>query len=287
MASSPHDHESPDSLTASSREQGPKRRVDRAHRIVRGQENQELAPGDMTPDNWAEGDGATSDTAPVDDPVVALLGEGPHVHLQAKQLARLLADRLAEIDRRESQLHLLAADLDNQQRTARLSLIEREQQLDRREAFLARVETSAGHVDDSLAHDRLDRFVRADVDGDAQTVQVAREDDEHVLSSADVAEDAAAGGLEAVLAARQQRLDAIRDTLVEEHRRLIDSRRTLEAWARRQRDEIERRAVELVTRQQAVERQAAENERWRVERVNCYEELHRLRCSQRIRTEPA
>lgn len=281
VASSSHDHQYPDKLTASAREQGPNRRVDRAHRIARGQDKPETVASET----------ATSDTAPGDDPVAALLGEGPHVHLQAEQLARLLADRLAEIDRRESQLHLLAADLDNQQRTARLSLIEREQELDRREAFLARLETSAGHVDDPRAHDRLDRFVRADTVAADEPIDLPGEDDDQVSLSVDfidgdvtdslVADNPIAGNLEAVVADRQQRLDAIRDTLVDEHRRLIDSRRTLEDWARRQRDEVERRTAELAERGRNVEQQAAEAKRWRVERVTCYEELQRLRRSQR------
>ncbi|MCA9102179.1 MAG: hypothetical protein KDA63_13540 [Planctomycetales bacterium] len=271
------------------------RRIDRAHRLGDG----DGAPaGDVKSSTANKArDAATPATTTTDragDPLSLLLGDGPHVHLQAEQLARLLADRLAEIDRREAQLNLLSADLDNQQRTARLALVERERELDQREAFLARLETTADNADRRRAHDRLERFLRADspalhepsdLAGALNTELLDTESlcfDEPIdfVETADEPTERALDDEAAQLDARQLRLDAIRDTLVSEHRRLFASRRTIEGWARRQRHELERRAAELAERERVVARQAAEIERWRVERVSCFEELQRLRRQQ-------
>ncbi len=154
---------------------------------------------------------------------------------QAEQLANHLRSRLKELDHREAQLNARIAAYENDMRTARLWLSERQAELDAQAEQL--------RVREKELSERLDRLAAATAEAEKE-VQTARQ--------ASKAAEAAA----AELRFKQQRIDARREASVQLVRQLMAGverrRQSLEVQEAQWQERIELARKELRQREEAL-----------------------------------
>ncbi|MBI2825807.1 MAG: hypothetical protein HYX69_14065 [Planctomycetia bacterium] len=183
----------------------------------------------------------------------------PRVRLQGRQLARLLARRQQDLDRREGQQQAQAADLENAWRAARLWLVERERELGERASELDRR--------DRELSDRASRLSAAEAYHEAARqeadAEMRRREDEVARRHADVERAIArlAQQTSAHQAAQREceaRREREHESLVHERQQIDNHRETSVATIRLALAGLERRRAAIEEHAAAVARRRAE-----------------------------
>jgi len=183
----------------------------------------------------------------------------PRLRLQGRQLARLLADRQQDLDRREAQQNSYAAELDSEMRSARMWLAARQQELAERESQLSVCERQVADATSRLAaaeeyHDSARQEAASDIE--RREAELARSQAE--LDRVRVRLERQA---EAQLAAQR----TLAEHRQREHDTLVRTRQQLDSH-RHKSSEIRRSGLAgLERRRAAIEIEAAAVERRRTE----------------------
>jgi hypothetical protein len=172
------------------------------------------------------------------------------LRVQGRQLADRLRERQSDLDRREANSHARSAELENEVRSARLWLIEREQELAERESRLA---------------DAMSRLSAAEAYQESARRELAAESDrrEEGLARREQALATATARHErqnAALADAQREIESRRQR---EHQTLVEERQQLDRHRQTTLQGIRLALVGVEQRRAAIEQQAAELENQR------------------------